>query len=401
MRYRIRTALVITMLAAMFSSLTIAEEWPHWRGPNHDGISAETGLQVKWDAVPPTVWQRQVGSAFSAFACVDGKIYTCGEQDGKQVLFCLDAQTGAVLWQKPFEKSYQDPQGGDGTRATPTIDDGRVYIQGGWGRMVCFEAKTGKELWSREFNTKPVWGYSGSILIEGDLAIAAGGDEDGPLVALDKKSGKTIWKCGQAPTGYATPYPFTWEGRRYVAGFLGKSIIIVDVKDGREVWSKPWETSWDVNAATPIFHNGYLFFSTGYRHGSIMLKLKRAGEKLIVDTVWEGKSVRAKFQTPVLYQGHLYTSDEVGLKCVEFASGEQKWSKRGITFGTVVIADGHLFVLTENGELLIAPATPTAFEPTTQVQILSGRCWTVPTLYPRTSITLATSIRCGALKLSQ
>lgn len=373
--------IVVTLAILLPTTAVTAQNWPNWRGPNHDGISTETGLQTKWDSTPPIVWRRELGPAFSAITCVDGRAYTCGTRDGQQVLFCLNADTGDVLWQTPFEKEYRDRQGGDGTRGTPTIDEGRVFVQGARGRLVCFDADDGNELWSRQFDTIPQWGYSGSVLIEGDLAIAIAGNADGPVLAFDKKTGKTAWKCGNTPVSYSTPYPITLAGRRYVAGFLEKSIIVVDAKTGREVWSMPWITSWNVNAATPIFHDGQLFFSSGYKHGAIAVKLTPAGDMFTGMTVWDSRAIRAKFQSPVLYQGHLYTSDEIELKCVEFATGEAKWSRRGIKFGTVVIADGYLFVLTERGKLLIGKATPAGFEPETDVQILTGRCWTVPTLY--------------------
>ena len=381
MRCHIRpTCIILTLTVLLCGIGADAQDWPNWRGPNHDGMSTETGLQTQWDASPPVVWRREIGSAFSAITCVGGKLFTCGTQNKQQVLFCLDAETGSVLWQRPFEKEYRDRQGGNGTRGTPTVDDGRVYIQGALGRLICCDADTGKVLWDRQFDAKPQWGYSGSVLIEGDLAITSAGNADGPLVALDKQTGEILWKCGAPPAGYSTPLAFTLEDQRYVAGFLGASIVIAEMKTGREVWSKPWKTSWDVNAATPIFHDGQLFFSSGYEHGAILVRLARAGDRLTTTTVWDSQKIRAKFQSPVLYQGHLYTSDEVGLKCLEFATGQEKWSRRDVKHGTVVIADGHMFVLTERGKLLIGPATPAGFEPTTDVPILKGRCWTVPTL---------------------
>ena len=379
---RIRQALVAGALGAVILATSVrAEDWPNWRGPNHDGVSAETGLITTWEGKPPVVWEFDVGPAFSAFACVDGRAYTCGTRDKQQVLFCFDGGTGKVLWQKPFAKEFHDTSGGDGTRATPTVDEDRVYIVGACGRLVCFDAKDGAELWSREFAGQPKWGYAGSVLIEGDLAIVPAGG-DGGLLALNKQTGGVVWKCSNEPAGYATPYPFTLDGQRYIVGFLAKAIIIADAKTGREVWRMPWETSWDVNAATPIFHNGQLLVSSGYKHGAVLVKLTPSGDSLSGQTTWESKVIQAKFQTPVLYNEYLYTSDDTGqLKCVEFATGQEKWGRRGIAHGTVVLADGHLFVLSESGELLIGRASPEGFTPTTQVQILDGRCWTVPTLY--------------------
>jgi outer membrane protein assembly factor BamB len=360
-----------------------AQDWPNWRGPSHDGISAEKGFETRWESTPPKLWEQPLGSAFSGLSCVGGKVYTCGTASKQQILFCLNADTGEILWRTPIEEEYKEGQGGDGTRATPTVSDGRVYILGAQGRLLCCEAETGKEVWSRQFHAPPQWGYAGSVLIEGPLAIATAGKDDGALMALDKRTGEVVWKCGDRVVGYATPYPFSLDGRRYIAGLMAKDVLIAEADTGQELWTMPWKTEWDVNAATPVFHDGRLFISSGYNHGSILLKLRRDGDQLKADQVkgWEDKSIRAKFQTPVLYEGHLYVSDEVDLKCVEFATGKVKWKQRGIQHGTAVMADGHLVILTETGELMIAKATPQGFEPLTKVELLKGRCWTAPTLY--------------------
>lgn len=376
----LRCAALYAALAA--AVLAGAGDWPNWRGPNHDGISAETGFEARWSAPPPQVWSRAIGSAFSGLTCVDGKVYTCGTAEGQQVAYCLDAETGAVIWQRGFEPEYKERQGGDGTRATPTVHDGRVYILGALGRVVCLDAASGAELWSRQFDARPQWGYAGSVLIEGDLAVVTAGGEEGALAGLDRKTGKTVWKAGASPVGYSTPYPFTFEGQRYIVGFLAKEAIIVEARTGRVVGTIPWKTDWDVNAATPIFHGGHLFLSSGYKTGSAVYRLRQAGDGLDAERVWGVSDViLGKFQSAVLHDGHLYVSDEKALKCVVFATGEQKWARRGIANGTVVLADGQLVVLTERGRLLIGKATPAGFEPTADVEVLDGRCWTVPTLY--------------------
>lgn len=368
----------VTLLATITISTALGADWPCWRGPNYDGLSSETGFKKDWQETPPKLWEAEIGSAFSGLSCVGGKVYTCGTIDNGQVLFCFDARSGRELWKTPFERGYKDSQGGDGTRATPTVHGGKIYIQGGWGRVVCLDAETGKEVWRRDFEQPPQWGYSASVLIDGNRAITMGNNS---LVALDKDSGKLLWDCPDGVVGYATPYPFALGGQRFVVGFMGKQVLIADLENGQRVWNMPWETSWDVNAATPVFSDGLLFLSSGYQHGSTLLRLERLAGELKSSEVWQNKSIRAKFQTPVLHEGFLYTSDEVGLKCVEFKTGEEKWSRRGTKHGTLVIADGHMIVLTEEGGLLIGAATPKGFEPKTEVRLQDGRHWTVPTLY--------------------
>ena len=363
------------------------QDWPHWRGPNYDGISAEKGFKTEWPKPPPKVWEVELGSAFSGLSCVDGKVYTCGTADKQQVVFCLDAGTGKVIWQTPLEKEYREKQGGDGTRATPTVEAGHVYILGAQGKLVCLDAADGKEVWSRQFDAMPQWGYAGSVLIEGDVAYVTAGGASGTLLALDKKTGKDIWKCGTGKVGYSTPYPFTLDGTRYIGGFMGTDMLIAEAKTGRLGCSIPWKTDWDINAASPIFHDGLLFLSSGYKTGSAVFKLARAGDELKTEKVGPAgeaatdKVILGKFQSAVLDNGDLYVSDEKALKCVEFATGKEKWAERGISNGTVILADGHLVVISDEGELLNGPVSPKGFTATTKVPVLSGRCWTIPTLY--------------------
>jgi outer membrane protein assembly factor BamB len=384
MRRDCLSLVVVSSILLLLTPLSRADDWPHWRGPNYDGKSSEKGFEAKWDQAPPELWEAKIGSAFSGLTCVAGKIYTCGTADKQQVLFCLNADNGAVVWQTPIEGEYKEGSGGDGTRATPTFDEGRIYILGALGRLLCCDAENGQEIWSRQFDGKPQWGYAGSVLIEGDMAVVTAGGTMGGIVALNKKTGALIWQSAVRPTGYSTPYAFTFDGQRYVVCLLAKEGIIVDAKSGAEMCRFPWVTDWDVNAATPIFEDGKLFVTSGYKTGSAVLVLARNGDKLTVTNTWgsePSKVILGKFQTPVLESGNLYVSDEKALKCVDFATGKERWSKRGISNGTVVWADGYLIVFTENGELQIAKASPDEFKPLTNVELLSGRCWTVPTLY--------------------
>jgi outer membrane protein assembly factor BamB len=358
-----------------------AADWPHWRGPNYDGISPEKGFATTWKEAPKTLWEKPIGAAFSTFACVGDKVYTCGTKDKKQVLYCLNAQTGDTVWEKAFEDERKDRQGGDGTRGTPTVDAGKVYIVGGHGRVLCADAAKGDEVWTYQQKNEPQWGYSNSVLIEGDMALVTPGNADGGLVALDKKTGKEIWKCGNDKAGYATPYPFTFDGKRYIATFLGKSMLLVDAKTGKEVWQTPWTTSYDVNASSPIFQDGQLFVTSGYGTGCALFQLTAAGDKLEGKEVWRNKNIVNKFQSCVLTDGVLYGGDEKSLKAVELKTGTVLWEvKDQGANATVILADGQLIVLSESGKLLIAPVSPKEFKPTAEAKILDGRCWTIPVI---------------------
>lgn len=362
------------------------EDWSCFRGPQYDGISRETGITLPWKESPKVLWELPTGPAFSAVTGVGELVYTCGTEDGKQVLFCLGAGTGKVVWKKAFAEGVKERLGGDGTRATPTVNDGKVYIFGAEGTLLCADAHSGDEIWSKKFGNRPTWKYAGSVLIEGNLAVVSPGGEDGGLLALDKQNGKVVWKGGEGGAGYATPYPFTFEGGRYIAGFLAKKAIVVDAKTGREVCSTPWVTKYNVNAATPIYQDGYLFLSSGYGHGCILLKLEAEGDRLTATTVWESRAIANKFHTCILHEGKLYVADERKLKCVDFLTGKEAWSIDDVEgdrtrHGTLVLNGAHFIYLSEKGQLSVAPVSPTGFNATGGIRVLSGRCWTVPTLH--------------------
>jgi outer membrane protein assembly factor BamB len=363
-------------------------DWPNFRGPKHDGISPETGLKTTWPTPPKAVWEAKVGDAFSGISIVGDRAFTCGTSSKKQTVVCLDAGSGKLIWQTPIEDAYFEPMGGNGPRSTPTIGDDRVYVLGAQGRLVCLNATDGKRVWEKKFGGVPQWGYSGSVLIEGSMAVVSAGGADGALVAYDKSTGAQVWKSGDDKAGYATPYPFTFEGERYIVGFTATKASVVRAKDGVLAWETDWKTDWDVNAASPIFDNGHLFLSSGYKTGSAVYKLSRAGEKLKADNVWGGikQVLLGKFQSAVLHDGHLYCSDEKRLACVEFLAGKQVWEVKRIDDGprpkdsTLVLAEGHLFIQIENGDFVITPATPEGYKPTAEFKTFDGKCWTVPTL---------------------
>ncbi len=378
---RLPTLLANGLLVGVLATTATAADWPNWRGPNHTGISRESAFQKRWNQPIPLVWERDIGAGFSSFACVKGRLYAAGTANRYQTLYCLAADTGEVIWTNPFESEYIERQGGDGPRATPTVDEDRVYMLGARGRLICVSAEDGELVWEHKLRHPPTWGYSGSVLIDADLAIVTAGARDGAILAFDKRTGELRWKSGQASVGYSTPYAFDFEGTRYVAGFLGDALLITERDNGKLVHSVPWVTNWSVNAAMPIVDEELLYLSSGYGVGAAVHRLKRTADGgLTSEQVWKKKVLRNKFQSAILLDGYLYSGDEKGIKCIQLASGQRMWERRREPHATVLIADGHMLALTEDGELIIAPAKPDGFEPLTTAKILGGRCWTIPIL---------------------
>ncbi|WP_395747983.1 PQQ-binding-like beta-propeller repeat protein [Prosthecobacter sp.] len=356
-----------------------AADWAVWRGPNHDGISTEklAGTAVK------KVWENQIGIGFSSFTVAAGRVYTTGHADGKDTVFCFDAETGKEVWKHTYAADLGDKYYEGGTSATPTIDDGRAYHLSRWGDLLCFDAATGKIVWQKNIKQEteadiPDWGFAGSPLVAGNLLIVNVGKAG---TAVEKATGKTIWTSDKASSGYCTPYPITVNGVSQVVLSSGRAYKGVKPKDGTVLWEHAWTTSYGVNAADPILSGNRLFISTGYNKGCAVLDISSKPPK----EIWRNRLMKNQFNSCVLLEGHLYGSDgdydkAAVLKCIDFDTGTEKWSDAGVGFCSLTAADGKLIIMTAKGELIIAKAIPAKFEPISRTPVLTGRCWTAPVL---------------------
>lgn len=356
-----------------------AADWPNYRGPNHDGISKESGWTTEWPANGPKIlWKAKVGMGFSGVVVANGQAYTQGNASDQDTIFCFDANTGDSKWKHTYAAPLDAKYYEGGTSATPTVDGDKVYTISKRGILHCLNAADGKVVWTKNLQEElgakiPEWGFATSFLIQGDLALLNFGSAG---TALDKKTGKVVWSSGPEESGYATPVPFDASGERAVLLAAKRDVIAVKVKDGKELWRFPWKTQYDVNAAAPILSGSKVFISSGYNRGAGVFDVsKNPAEK-----VWENKNLRNHMASSVLWEGHLYGVDENQLRCVVFDTGEVKWTDKVSGKGTLSMADGKLLVLSERGELLVANPSPAGFKPIVRAQVVGGKCWTAPTL---------------------
>ena len=361
-----------------------AEDWPQWRGPNRNGISQETGWQAAWPQEGPRrVWEASgLGIGYSSLAVSQGRVYTMGNIDEVDHVFCLDAQTGKVLWDHHYPCSSKDPNGYRGTRCTPTVDDGRVYTVSRQGHFFCLDAATGKVFWSKNFvkdfgAEPPKWGYAGSPLIEKDWVLVEVGAKGASVVAFDKKTGAIVWKNGDDEPAYSSLVAFDNGGERCLAQFSSEYLVGRRMKDGAELWRYRWKTSYGINAATPIVAGDRVFISSGYGQGCALLQVSPRS----VQQVWRNRKMRNHVNSCVLVDGYLYGFDESELKCLDFKTGEEKWGDRSYGKGSLLYADGKLILYSQNGKLGLAETTPTAFKEICHSQVLGGKdTWAMPVL---------------------
>jgi outer membrane protein assembly factor BamB len=380
-----KPALLLLSLSAA-ASLTHAEDWSQWRGAKRDGISAEKGWSTEWTGDGPAqVWTAEVGIGFSAMAVASGKLYTLGWADDKDTVFCLDATTGKEVWQHSYDAELGDKYFEGGPLSTPTVDGDKVYTLGKWGMVCAFDAASGKVLWSKNLAEEvgasaPEWGFSGSILALGDTLVLNVGSHG---TALEKATGKVIWKSGPESAGYSTPLPIKSGGKDLLAYSNTDSYYAVEPATGKVAWTLEWPTRYGVNACdvVPVAENQF-FISSGYGKGCGLIDTSAEGAPKLL---WQNKDLSCQMNPPVLIEGHLYGIDgdegrSPTLRCIEATTGKVKWKNPSNASGALMAADGKLIAINGKGELTIAKATAEGFEPITSAQVASGRTWTVPTL---------------------
>ncbi len=348
-------------------------DWPQWLGPNRNGISTERVWLKVWPADGPTVlWEASVGLGYASVAVANGRAYTLGHDGGKDTVFCFDAETGEQIW----THSYSCRKGGyPGPRATPTVSGECVYALSREGHLFCLTTANGSVVWQTDVRQSvkaavPRWGFAGSPLVEGKLVILNVGTAG---AAFDRQTGDVVWTTGPDTAGYASPVIVAAGRKRAVAMFTATAIVVLEAETGELVWKRPWHTTWDVNAATPIIVGDRMFLSTNYGTGCALLKIGGG-------VIWQNENMENHFNNSIHWKGYLYGFDDDTLKCLDFTTGEEHWSHEGLGKGSLTIAGGFLLVMGAEGDLLVARASPKAFRPVARARVLDGHCWTIPVL---------------------
>ena len=369
-------------------------------------ISDEVGLLKEWTKNGPKVlWKVPLGEGFSGISVSQGRVYTMFSKGERRVCRLPRCHRwSGEIWRFRSDKNYFEGQGGNGPRATPTIDGALLYTISAHGKLYALNAENGQKVWShdlqRKFGSKmPRWGFSTSPLIDGALLLVeVGGKGEKSIVAFDKKIGDVIWSSHKDKLGYSSPIAVTVKGVRQIICFTGTKLVSLSPTDGRIYWQYPWKTGYDVNAATPVFiPPDKVFISSGYDKGAAVLQMRvfvspdddrpatdqiRANQgRVRIKELWKNRKMKNQFSSSVLHENYLYGFDNSILKCIEADTGEEQWKSRGFGKGTVILADGHLIILSDKGKLGLARGdTSAGYIEKASAKVLSGLCWTAPTL---------------------
>jgi len=369
LRVKTLVGLVIIFLCCLSEAAAQAGgNWPQWRGPNRDGISKETGLLKQWpDAGPPLAWKATgAGNGYSSFAISNGRLYTMGLRGDKEFIVAFDVATGKQVWATPHGTAPFRNDRGDGPRGTPTIEGNRLYALGGNGDLSALDTATGKVVWSMNVlakfgGTQITWGISESPLIVGEKLLVNPGGPGASIVALNKKDGALIWKSQSDKAGYSSAIALDTAGTSQVIFFTSTRAVGLDLKDGRLLWEYQKPSNRVANAATPIARANRIFISSDYGTGGGVVEIKANGKDMAAQEIYFTKDMRNHHSSSVLIGDHLYGFSGSILTAMKFDTGEIAWKDRSVGKGSLVFADGLLYLFSENGVVGLAEATPTGY----------------------------------------
>ena len=365
-----------------------ADDWPNWHGPRHDGVSVE----ADWDSgkIDRIAWTAEVGIGFASVSVADGRLYTMGHngdkgEAGKETIVCLDALTGKEIWSSSYPAKLLPNLHEGGPASTPTVDGAKLYTLSKDGQLICSDANSGERHWQRKLleessmDEPAEWGFASSPLIVGNQVIV----EAAQTLSFNKLDGTPVWKSERYQPAYGSPTPFVADGKTRLATIKTDGLVILDASDGKTLAFEEWKTRFNTNANTPIVRGDQIFISTGYERGCALYRF--TGDTL--QLVYTNQNMSNHMANCVLVGDHLYGFDgntHTGrtrlLKCLEFETGEERWSQAGLGIGAICAAGGRLIILSEKGELVIAEAEPEKFTPLARAQVSSGRHWNVPVL---------------------
>ena len=361
-------------------------EWPCFHGKDRTNKSPETGLARQWPENGPKLLLtiEGLGEGFSSVSIGDGLLYTAGLVNNQPWVFAFDLK-GKLVWKKPNGKVWSTTTATwastyTGPRSTPTYDNGVVYHLGEMGRLAAFESKTGKEIWYKdllqEFDAAvPEYGYTESVLIDGDNLYVHPAGKKGHQVCLNKNTGNLVWASTQIPgnEGYTSPVMIEFGGYRQVIGGSAICYYGTETKTGKLLWTADVRNQNECNISDAIVFNDYVFISSGYGLGSMLFRLKVSDKEIIPQKIWESSLMDNQHGGIILHNGFLYGSGSraKGWYCLNFMTGKQSWRIPGDE-GSLTYADDMLYILEQRGTMRLVRATPDKYEVTGKFRVPVG-----------------------------
>lgn len=361
-------------------------------GTDRDGVVKGVPLARDWNAAPPRqLWRQPVGAGWSAFAVVGGRAITQEQRGEYECVTCYDLVTGRLIWSHSNAVHFAQWQGGDGPRATPTVNKDRILAMGATGLLDCLDVGSGRLLWSRDVlveNHLPnlIWGVSVSPLVFEDTVVVTGGLTNGPtVIAYRRSTGEPLWRSGTDKASYSSPVLATLAGRRVVVSFNAGSLTAHEPATGELLLNHPWSDDKWPKASQPVVLEGdRVFLSAGYGAGCSLLQVRAGADgRLVASEVWKNMRMKTQFNSAAAREGFLYGLDDGMLACVEIATGERRWKDGRYGSGQTLLVDDLILIQSEPGAVVLAGATPQGFHELGRIPALNAKTWNYPTLAGR------------------
>ena len=369
-------------------------DWTNWRGVNFEGKSATVGIQTDWSKGLKKLWsvnylcQDKSTASWSSPVIQGNRLIIPGRDKNNDLVFCINSENGELIWQGSYEARAETSHG-PGSRATPFINEDRVYTFGRSGDLVCWQLEDGKLLWRKnvkdEGGAEPTWGFSTTPLVLNNMVIVQGGGK-ALVIAYNKLTGNLLWKSMEGNVGYAAAITINIENEVKLLIYHGKGLSCLNPMDGKVLWTVPWATEYDVNATTPIVSNDIIFHTSGYKMGCEAIKVTKSGYSVL----WKNNVMEAQHSDPILIDGYIYgysgeSSHNIGqFKCLELSTGKEMWSTNLIGQGTTTFADGHLICQDLKGNLFLIKPDPKGFKKIGEIKAaipdVNNPAWTVPVI---------------------
>ena len=362
--------------------------WTDFRGPRRDGRYTQTAVRTDWSAqgLDP-LWAQPIGGGYASFVVAQGRAYTIEQRRDQEVVAAYDAATGRELWTNAWDTHFQEAMGGPGPRATPTWHAGRLYALGAAGELRALDAGSGEPLWRRNILEDAgaenlTWAMAGAPLIIDDLVVVQPGGTNGwSVAAYDLATGDVAWHALDDVQAYTSPMLATIAGRRQIVTVTAERAVGLAAADGALLWEYPWTPPVVPNMAQPIVFDGdRVFFSSGYGYGAAVIEVTPAGDRFAAREIWRNTRMKNNFSSAVLHDGYIYGMDESILACLDAETGALQWKGGRYGHGQLLLAGGHLVVLTERGDLALVRATPERHEEVGYSPAIEGKTWNVPAL---------------------
>lgn len=388
----------ITRWLIVAVTLILAEplpaDWPQWRGANRDGVTRDFAAPSTWPAALKESWRVTVGEGHSSPVTSEGRIYVLARQGEDEVVLCLEASTGKQLWRAAYPAAYtMNPAAtghGKGPKSTPVVSGGKLFTFGINGVLSCFDAKSGKLHWRKEFskqyrNTSPLYGTAMSPIVANGLCIVhVGGHDQGALTAFDIQTGTVKWAYAEDGPAYSSPVLATLAGEAQLVTYTQSNVVGIAATSGKLLWKMANKVPYDVNSVSPVIYKDLVVLSI-YEKGIGAVRLTRQGDHLVPQEVWRNQAYESYMNTPVLAGNRLagFSYKKKGqFFCLDADTGKALWESAGrMGENAAILSAGDLFFfLTDEAKLFVLGSNATTFAPVKEYQVASSPTWAHPVL---------------------